>query len=160
MFQHQDYGNASPPSSLRPQQQPPPQQQDYVTSGSNSPRAQQDYDTNSPGLRGPHEYGGSPGSLHTDYVSGGSPGAMRVSHHDYERHAAAEYAQSSPLRDYQTMVAAQAMEYIDVVDMSPQKYPDDRNDAAAYVLQGNGVTDRKDVIKTEQNYVTLPPFLG
>ncbi|XP_047106280.1 homeobox protein OTX1 [Schistocerca piceifrons] len=115
---------------------------------------------------------------------GGSPGGLR--HQQPQHH---EYADGgSPMREYQTMVAAphhhmtidgaKGIDYIDVEDMSPQKYQEEllahekRAADAGYILtaapaNGNGggnggPAGRKDgvSVKTEQTYVTLPPFLG
>lgn len=178
MRTHQDYvvasGNNSPPSSLQTHG-------DYhvSTPGSNSPsmRTHQDYatgNTNSP-----------PSALrtHQDYAVAGTgntspPNSLR-SHQDYVTNT---HSPPAPLREYQTIVTSQqspshqqhlgrggaqaskTMDYIDVGNMSPQKYQDDMQDGFNVgVPNGNSASNggNKEIkAETNQNFVTLPPFLG
>ncbi|XP_069687653.1 pituitary homeobox 2 [Periplaneta americana] len=183
MRSHQDYvvasGNNSPPSSLRTHGE-----YHVSTPGSNSPpmRTHQDYvtNTNSP-----------PGALrtHQDYTGNNSPPNSLRAHQDYVTNA---HSPPPPLREYQSIVTSQqspshqqqltttidgqgnkSMDYIDVGNMSPQKYQDemlgghDKRDsfnvgASNGNSANNGGNRGNKEIKTEatQNFVTLPPFLG
>jgi len=63
--------------------------------------------------------------------------------------------------------ANKTMDYIDVGHMSPQKYQDDmlgghdKGDGGFNVGASNGNSASKDIkAESNQNFVTLPPFLG
>jgi len=173
-------GNNSPPSSLRTHG-------DYhvSTPGSNSPpiRTHQDYVTGNTS---------SPPSAYMVTGTGNSspPNSLRT-HQDYVTNT---HSPPPPLREYQSIVTSQQspthqqqltaaigargdaqtskpMDYIDVGNMSPQKYQDDmlgghdKRDGGFNVGASNGNSASNGgnkEIKAEgnQNFVTLPPFLG
>ena len=146
--------------------------QDYVTGNTNSPPS---------ALR-----------THQDYTGNSSPSNSLRSHQEYVTNT---HSPPPTMREYQTIVTSQqspshqqqltnsmgagtdgqsnkTMEYIDVGNMSPQKYQDeilaahDKRDGfnvgAPNGNGNNGGSRANKDIKTEnnQNYVTLPPFLG
>jgi len=139
--------------------------QDYATGNTNSPPS---------ALR-----------THPDYTVAGTgnaspPNSLR-SHQDYVTNT---HSPPTPLREYQTIVTSQqspshqqhlgvrggpppskAMDYIDVGNMSPQKYQDDLQDGAFNVGAPNGNSasnggNKEIKAETNQSFVTLPPFLG
>lgn len=189
MRAHQDYvvasGNNSPPSSLRTHG-------DYhvSTPGSNSPpmRTHQDYvtgNTNSP-----------PSALrtHQEYtVTGTGNSSPQNSLRSHQEYVTNTHSPPPSLREYQSIVTSQqspthqqltsaigargdnqvskTMDYIDVGNMSPQKYQDDmlgghdKRDGGFNVGTPNGnsasIGGSKEIkAENNQNFVTLPPFLG
>lgn len=181
MRTHQDYvvasGNNSPPNSLRTHgdyhgSNSPPMRthQDYVTGNTNSPpsalRTHQDYSVTGTGNSSPQNSLRS----HQDYVTNthSPPPPLR----EYQNIV---ISQQSPTHQQLTSAmgtrgdtqASKTMDYIDVGHMSPQKYQDDmlgghdKGDGGFNVGASNGNSASKDIkAESNQNFVTLPPFLG